>query len=35
MRVERDGNQQWLVIQAEPGTGMAAGCREFWMQKGS
>jgi outer membrane protein assembly factor BamC len=33
MRVERDGNQQWLVIQAEPAQ-VWPKMREFWMQQG-
>ncbi len=33
MRVERDGNQQWLVIQAEPAQ-VWPKVREFWLQQG-
>jgi outer membrane protein assembly factor BamC len=33
MRVERDGDQQWLVIQATP-TEVWPRVREFWMQQG-
>jgi outer membrane protein assembly factor BamC len=33
MRVERDGNQQWLVIQSEPAQ-VWPKVREFWMQEG-
>jgi len=33
IRVERDGNQQWLVIQAEPEQ-VWPKVREFWMQQG-
>jgi outer membrane protein assembly factor BamC len=33
MRVERDGDQQWLVIQATPGE-VWPRVREFWMQEG-
>jgi outer membrane protein assembly factor BamC len=33
IRVERDGNQQWLVIQAEPAQ-VWPKVREFWMQQG-
>jgi outer membrane protein assembly factor BamC len=33
IRVERDGNQQWLVIQAEPDQ-VWPKVREFWMQQG-
>jgi len=33
IRVERDGNQQWLVIQAEPAE-VWPKVREFWMQQG-
>ena len=33
IRVERDGNQQWLLIQAEPAQ-VWPKVREFWMQQG-
>jgi outer membrane protein assembly factor BamC len=33
MHVERDGNQQWLVIQSEPAQ-VWPRVREFWMQQG-
>jgi hypothetical protein len=33
LRVERDGDQQWLVIQATPGE-VWPRVREFWMQEG-
>ena len=33
IHVERDGNQQWLVIQAEPAQ-VWPKVREFWMQQG-
>ena len=33
IRVERDGNQEWLVIQAEPAQ-VWPKVREFWMQQG-
>jgi outer membrane protein assembly factor BamC len=33
MRVERDGNQQWLVIQSDPAQ-VWPKVREFWMQQG-
>jgi len=33
IRVERDGNQEWLVIKAEPAQ-VWPKVREFWMQQG-
>jgi outer membrane protein assembly factor BamC len=33
IRVERDGNQEWLLIQAEPSQ-VWPKVREFWMQQG-
>lgn len=33
IRVERDGDQQWLVVQGEPPT-VWPRVREFWMQQG-
>jgi outer membrane protein assembly factor BamC len=33
IRLERDGNQQWLLIQAEPSQ-VWPKVREFWMQQG-
>lgn len=33
IRVERDGNQQWLLIQADPAQ-VWPKVREFWMQQG-
>lgn len=33
IRVERDGNQRWLVIQAEPGQTWSK-VREFWLESG-